>query len=341
MTDKFNIEILPYTLHFKQPAGTSRGIYTERKVWYIKITDGTDRQRTGIGEVAPLPNLSCDDQPNFEEQLQRTCKQFDGIIPYEQLRPFPSILFGIETAWARYVSYPNAPYKTPFTCGEEGILINGLIWMGTYEEMKKRIDEKLALGFHCIKVKIGAIDFEKEYALLQKIRNEYDEKEICLRVDANGGFLPDEALNKLNRLAKLNIHSIEQPIRANQREKMAHIVRHSPIPIALDEELIGVNTIEDKIELLEQIMPHYLILKPSLHGGIHGCEEWIRLAKERNIGYWVTSALESNVGLLAIAEWASTLGIGIPQGLGTGALFTNNIDTPLVMKGERLWEKKD
>jgi o-succinylbenzoate synthase len=332
-------QLIPKTLQFKQPAGTSRGVYTERKVWFIKITDEEKPEHWGIGEVAPLPNLSCDDVPDFQEVLEFHCRNFSGEIPYEDLEEYPSILFGLETAWRHFNSNGDILWNTPFAKGEEGITINGLIWMGSYEEMKERIEEKLKAGFHCIKIKIGAIDFEKEFSLLEQIRNDYSPERITLRVDANGAFSPLEAMEKLQRLASLQIHSIEQPIRAGQWDEMAKLCRATPLPIALDEELIGINTTAEKSALLDTIRPQYIILKPSLHGGIRGSEEWIRLAQKRNIGYWITSALESNIGLLAIAQWTSTLNPSIPQGLGTGALYTNNIDLPLKINGEKLWIK--
>lgn len=335
------IDIYPHTLHFKQPAGTSRGVYTEHKVWFLRLTDSRFPDRCGWGEVAPLPQLSCDDVPDFESILTDTCHRFQSEIDYEKLRNYPSILFGLECALDDLRADKRPLYDTPFCKGEESITINGLIWMGSYEEMRVRIKEKLAAGFHCIKVKIGAIDFEKEYALLQQIRQEFSPNEITLRVDANGGFTPQEALNKLERLAKLDIHSIEQPIKAGQIDEMAKLCQETPLPITLDEELIGVNDPMKKAELLDRIHPQYIIIKPSLHGGKMGGEEWIHLAQERKMGYWITSALESNIGLMHIAQWASTFSISIPQGLGTGGLYTNNIETPLELVGEKLWYRPD
>ncbi len=338
---KFGIQlsVRPYTLQFKQPAGTSRGVYTEHRVWFITMTD----KRTlfhGTGEVAPLPDLSQElirhSEAEFEQIIQKFCDEFDGEIPYDELRPYPSILFGLETALRNY-EYGLEMWDTPFFWGTEGITINGLVWMGTYEEMKARLEEKLNAGFHTIKIKIGAIDFEKEFELLSLIRKEYPADKITLRVDANGGFTSENAPAILQRLATLDIHSIEQPIKAGQADKMAELCRTTPIPIALDEELIGVNTVEEKKKLLETIRPQYIILKPSLHGGISGCEEWIQIAQSLGIGYWITSALESNIGLMAIAQWAASLNITIPQGLGTGGLYTNNIDRPLQVRGEKLW----
>ncbi len=334
----YEITIIPRTLHFKQPAGTSRGVYTTRKVWYIRITD-PKTGRFGVGECAPLPALSCDDLPDYDTILQRMCEATaqTGEIDYEALRPYPSMLFGLETALAHLHAGSLQLWHTPFAEGKEGIPINGLIWMGNFDEMYRRIEEKMRLGFRCIKVKIGAIDFNKELELLEHIRKHFSPEQIELRVDANGAFSPTDAPHKLEQLNEFHLHSIEQPIRAGQRLQMAELCAHTPFPIALDEELIGINDTEKKIEMLDTIRPQYIILKPSLHGGLRGAKEWIGLAAERGIGSWVTSALESNVGLNAIAQWCATLKPTMPQGLGTGMLFTDNIDFPLHIEGDCLW----
>lgn len=334
----YKIQIIPRTLHFKQPAGTSRGVYTTRKVWYLKLTDTTTGQY-GIGECAPLPALSCDDVPSYEDILQRHCRYVEetGNIDYENLRPYPSILFGLETAMQHLHSGSLQLWPTPFSQGRQGIPINGLIWMGSFEEMYHRIEEKMKAGFRCIKLKIGAIDFDKELELLSYIRQHFSPEQIQLRVDANGAFSPDDALHKLTQLSQFQLHSIEQPIRAGQWKAMQQLCTSAPFPIALDEELIGINDRTRKIELLDTIHPQYIILKPSLHGGIKGSQEWIELASERGIGSWITSALESNIGLNAIAQWCATLQPTLPQGLGTGLLFTDNIDYPLHIKGDCLW----
>lgn len=331
-------EIIPYELHFKQPAGTSRGIYTTRKVWYIRLTD-ENTGRSGIGECAPLPDLSCDNTPAYLSILKKHCLNLEKTeeIDYESLRPYPSMLFGLETAMRHMERGSISLWDTPFSRGEEGITINGLIWMGNFEEMYARLEEKMKAGFKCIKLKIGAIDFNKELLLLSHIRKHFSAQDIEIRVDANGAFNPYDAMDKLNALNQFEIHSIEQPIKQGQWNAMKELCASTPLPIALDEELIGVNSIKDKIKLLDTIRPQYIILKPSLHGGIHGSEEWIRLAKERGIGYWITSALESNIGLNAIAQWTATQEHILPQGLGTGQLFTDNIESPLYIKGERLW----
>ncbi len=335
----FKTTIRPSILHFKQPAGTSRGVYNTRKVWYVGITSVEEPQRIGLGECAPLPNLSCDDLPDYEDILNEACKQLEltGVIDKEALRPYPSILFGLETALLHFQANSFALWDTPFSRGESGIPINGLIWMGDYAQMFRQIEKKMELGFRCIKLKIGAINFEEELSLLRHIRKHFTAREVELRVDANGAFSPEDAMNKLNRLAELDIHSIEQPIRAGQLDDMARLVKESPIPIALDEELIGVTSLSGKAELLDKINPQYIILKPSLHGGICGSTEWIDEAEKRNIGWWITSTLESNIGLNAIAQWCATLSTTLPQGLGTGMLFTDNVEMPLVIREDKLW----
>ena len=340
------VEIIPKTLHFKQPAGTSRGVYTTRNVWYIVITDQENPKHFGVGECAPLPALSCDDVPEYLDVLTKTSRLLEenlktnlenALTSLEELEAYPSIRFGVETALAHYQARSLQFWHTPFSKGKEGIPINGLIWMGNFDEMYQRIEEKMQQGFRCIKLKIGAIDLEKELELLAHIRKHFTSEQIELRVDANGAFSPTDALDKLKQLSEYQLHSIEQPIRACQWQEMAELCKNTPLPIALDEELIGINNRQQKIELLDTIQPQYIILKPSLHGGIGGSEEWIELAAERGIGSWVTSALESNIGLNAIAQWTATLMPTLPQGLGTGMLFTDNIDYPLHIEGDCLW----
>lgn len=334
----YRIHIEPRTLHFKQPAGTSRGVYTTRRVWYLHLTSDSQPGREGIGECAPLPNLSCDDLPHYEQLLSSLCQEAaQSGIDYERLRPYPSILFGLETAFRHFERGTASLWDTPFSRGEQGIPINGLIWMGSYTYMLSQIEAKMQAGFRCIKLKIGAIHFEEELSLLKMIRRHFSAKEIELRVDANGAFSPAEALEKLKRLSELDLHSIEQPIRAGQWDSMTRLSQLSPLPIALDEELIGVHSTSRKKELLETIHPQYIILKPSLHGGLRGSQEWIAAASQLGIGWWITSALESNIGLNAIAQWCATLHNPLPQGLGTGALFTDNIPMPLEVRGDELW----
>lgn len=333
------IEIIPRTLHFKRPAGTSRGVYNTRKLWYILLSYDSDSSLFGVGECAPLYDLSAEYTPDYEAKLNEFARRFteENNIDWSALRNYPSILFGFETAVQHYQRQSLQLWDTPFAKGQEGIPINGLVWMGSFEFMKEQIETKIEQGYHLIKLKIGAINFEEELSLLKQIRSRFSNQEIQIRLDANGAFHPDEALNKLQRLSEYDIHSIEQPIAANQWEHMAKLTQTSPISIALDEELIGVYDLKSKKELLEAIKPQFIILKPSLHGGMAGCEEWISEAETRSIGWWVTSALESNIGLNAIAQWAATLNITLPQGLGTGMLFTDNIDSPLEIRGEELW----
>lgn len=339
MIEPFTVSIIPYTLQFKRPAGTSRGVYHDHQVWYVVLKSSVTPTRLGIGECAPLFDLSCDYDDHYEEHVKQACAGLEKsqTLDQEALRSYPSILFGLETAMRHYEAGTFRMWDTPFTAGKKGIAINGLIWMGDYAYMKEQIEAKLEQGFHCVKLKIGAINFEDEIRLLQFIRNQFSAEQITLRVDANGGFSPHDALEKLNRLAELDLHSIEQPIRAGQWQEMAQLTQETPLPIALDEELIGINDLDQKRELLETIRPQYIILKPSLHGGIMGAEEWIALADELNIGWWITSALESNIGLNAIAQWCSTFNTSIPQGLGTGSLYTNNIEMPLEIEGDCLW----
>ena len=327
-----------YTLQFKRPAGTSRGVLTEKPTWLLTIEHNG---RRGIGECSPLPGLSIDDISDYERsKLLWTCAHISlgKEALWEQLKSYPSIQFGVEQAFLSLeAEQEGVLFPSPFTEGQVPIPINGLIWMGDKHYMQQQIREKLSQGFHCIKMKIGAIDFETEYALLKGIRQQYTPSDIELRVDANGAFSPLEALEKLKRLSDLEIHSIEQPIRAGQYEQMARLCEASPLPIALDEELIGVACPERKKEILQWIRPAYIILKPSLIGGYRGSEEWIDLAEKQGIGWWVTSALEGNVGLSAIAQWTYTLKNPLPQGLGTGGLYTNNFTSSLEVKNGGLW----
>ena len=335
----YTINIIPRILHFKQPAGTSRGTYTTRKVWYIYLSTTEYPERVGVGECAPLPKLSCDDLPDYEQILCNACRCLEqtGKLDTEALRDYPSILFGLETARRQYETQSWALWDTPFSRGETGLPINGLIWMGDFDRMLQQIEVKMQSGYRCIKLKIGAINFEEELALLKHIRAHYSAREIELRVDAYGAFSPVDAMEKLNRLAELELHSIEQPIRAGQWEEMARLTADTPLPIALDEELIGCNTPEGKQDLLTSVRPQYIILKPSLHGGISGGNEWIAEAEKQHIGWWITSALESNIGLNAIAQWCATFRSPLPQGLGTGLLFTDNIEMPLEIRKDCLW----
>lgn len=321
--------MIKHILNFKRPSGTSRGVLTSKETFFLVIEQG---DKKGIGECNLFRGLSADDVPNYEAKLQWVEQHLHlgekDLL--EELKTFPSIQFGVEQAF-RSVVAPQwyELFPSNFTKGKDAIPINGLIWMGSPDFMKAQIKEKLAQGFRCIKMKIGAIDFEEECRILKALRNEFSASDIEIRVDANGAFQATEALRYLERLATLQLHSIEQPIRAGQWEAMAELCEQTPLPIALDEELIGVFTREEKQRLLREIQPQYIILKPSLIGGYRGSEEWITLAETLGIGWWVTSALESNIGLNAIAQWTYTLHSSMPQGLGTGMLYTNNIPFPL------------
>ena len=336
-----HVKIIPRILHFKKPAGTSRGIYHTRKVWYILIQK---ENRFGIGECAPLPNLSCDDLEDYTDLLTHSVHRLMNADNFDlaSLRDFPSMLFGLETALLQLEENTFTLSNTPFAIGKQGIPINGLVWMGTSDEMAKQIEEKIEQGFHCIKLKIGAIDFLEELKLLRGIRRRFPANAIELRVDANGAFSPANVMDKLERLAELEIHSIEQPLPPGQMIQAGNLLSDPPIPIALDEELIGKNTLREKQSLLDSIHPQYIVLKPSLHGGMLGCREWIAEARQRGIGWWITSALESNIGLNAIAHFCASIispidSQTLPQGLGTGLLFQDNIPLPLEINHACLW----
>lgn len=337
-------DYLKYTLHFRFEAGTSRGTLTEKTSYIIRLCDTDDPAVVGYGECGPLVGLSYDDRPDFESQLQEYCQQFTDldlqlfswnipIILNQLIDPtFPSILFGFETAMHDFLSGGRRVLiSSDFTEGNRNLPINGLIWMGSESFMRQQIDDKLAAGYTTIKLKIGAIDFEQECDLLAMIRSQYTAEQITLRVDANGAFSPDEAMHKLERLATYQLHSIEQPIRAGQPDLMADLCRSTPVPIALDEELIGQMEYVNKFRLLRKIQPQYVILKPTLLGGMRHCDEWIELAGRLNIGWWITSALESNIGLNAIAQYTAQFRHLPPQGLGTGQLYHNNIGSPLTI----------
>ena len=331
-----------YLLDFKEPGGTSRGVLTRKETWFIKISD-TDRPGIyGLGECAVFRGLSADDRPGFEDKLRNVCRNIHRQDIDSDLQEWSAIRFGVEMALAdlkqggRGVLFPSV-----FTEGKGEIQINGLIWMGDKATMQQRIAEKLKAGFHCIKLKIGAIDFEAELALLKAIRATYNSQDIELRVDANGAFTPGDAMHKLEQLACFDLHSIEQPIRQGQWDDMKCLCRNTPVPIALDEELIGIYDLKTKAEMLDHIRPQYIILKPALAGGFRGAEEWITLAQQQNTGWWITSALESNVGLNALAQWTYTQHSAMPQGLGTGQVYTNNTPSPLNLQGSALSFRKD
>ncbi len=325
-----------YILNFKRPSGTSRGVITTKETWFIGLKK---EGKAGVGECGILRGLSIDDKPDYEDKLKWVCVNVHLGLErlLAELIEYPSIQFGLEMAFKSLESESEFNlFPSKFSKGQDAIPINGLVWMGDEVFMKTQIKEKIEAGFDCIKLKIGAIDFQTELNILKSIRKEFSVSDIELRVDANGAFLPSEALEKLKQLSEYQLHSIEQPVKAKQFDVMARLCEVTPLPIALDEELIGVFHNEEKKELLKIIKPQYIILKPSLIGGFGGSREWIDIAESLNIRWWVTSALESNVGLNAIAQWTYTLNNTMPQGLGTGSLFTNNFTSPLTVKNGTL-----
>lgn len=339
-------KLIPYTLDFKFKAGTSRGYLTRKTSYFIILTD--TQGRSGIGEAAPVPGLSPDDSPDLVSQAHRLlgelCRlSFDKLDDALQWLAthcpgeLPALRFGIETALRSLWSpHPFILFDTPFVRGEQAIPINGLVWMGNPDFMQKQIEDKLQQGFRCIKMKIGALEIDQELALLRALRQRFSADCLTLRVDANGAFSAEEAMPVLETLASLEVHSIEQPIRPGQWDAMARLCEQSPTPIALDEELIGIHSTDDKRRLLVHIRPHYIILKPTLVGGLQAAGEWIHIAESMNTGWWATSALESNVGLNAISQWTATYAPKIPQGLGTGQLYHNNLPLPLSIDSGQL-----
>lgn len=326
----------PYRLIFKTPGGTSRGVLKYKDTYFIKIWDVSNPEKYGIGECAIFRGLSYDDNVNYENKLAEVCRNIENNLATD-LNEYPSIQFGLEGAIYDFSNgCRRICFDTPFVKDQEPIHINGLVWMGTKEEMKQRIYEKISAGFKTLKLKVGAIDFDSELELVKYVRKTYTPEQLEIRLDANGGFTSENALERLERLSEYTIHSIEQPIKAGQWESMAEICKNSPIDIALDEELIGINSFEKKEELIKAIHPKYIILKPALVGGMSGATDWLRVASSNDVGGWITSALESNIGLNIIAQWVSTLGVKIPQGLGTGNLFTNNIQSPLYQEKDYL-----
>lgn len=336
------INIIEKTLHFKKPARTSRGAYNEHRMILVTMTE--DDGRFGLGECAPLPDLSCD--AHAYDRLGDVAKLIDEAVKSDNyvdvLRPYPALLFALESAMYD-ISHSPTLYDTPFARGEVGIPTNGLVWMAPYDDMLEQVKAKLKAGFRCIKLKIGAIEWEEEIKLISFIRSRFGKDKLELRVDANGAFSPENAMSKLEKLAKYDIHSIEQPIRQGQWDAMAELCRKSPLPIALDEELIGVNDLEEKKRLLDTIKPQYIVIKPTLHGGMAGSLEWVKEAQTRCIGSWMTSALESNVGLRNVALLAARVygpDNTFAQGLGTGLLFTDNLEMDIELRGNKLWRNK-
>jgi o-succinylbenzoate synthase len=328
-------EWLKYVLQFDRERGTSRGWLSEKPSWFIILRDG---EKIGIGECGLLPGLSFDDRQEYEAKLDALALAINQEKPLPDLTEWPSIKFGMEMAKLHIEKGSlSCLYSSDFTQNNQGIEINGLVWMGSKSVMLDELAQKLEVGFDCIKIKIGAIDFEEELSLLRYIREHYSASEVTIRVDANGAFNAKTALEKLNILSEFEIHSIEQPIRAGQWEDMARLCANSPIPIALDEELIGLCNTELRRKMLREIKPQAIVLKPSLVGGFQDCDEWIKLAQEIGAFWWITSALESNLGLNAIAQYTASKNPTIPQGLGTGGLYVNNIESPLEIIGNKLF----
>jgi o-succinylbenzoate synthase len=336
------VQYRPYTLDFKFEAGTSRGVLTRKNTWFLLISDTENPSCVGIGECGPLAGLSLDDRPDFEANLSQKCKEFNELdleifdwnipIILNQLvgSQWPSIRMGLETAMLDFLNGgKRIIFDNDFVQSKRNILINGLIWMGKKDFMLQQIEEKLAAGFRVLKLKVGAIDFEEECSVLHQIRARFSSSDVELRLDANGAFGTANALEKLKKLAEYDIHSIEQPIQTKQTDSMAELCQQSPIAIALDEELIGSYDYAQKRQVIKNINPAYIILKPSLLGGFIQTREWIETAHRLGIGWWLTSALESNIGLNAIAQFTAEFSNPLPQGLGTGQLYTNNIDSPL------------
>lgn len=334
------VEIKKQTLNFNFPGGTSRGVLTSKPSWYIKVYDEIAPELFGIGEVSLIPGLSLEDETIVEESLnQLVSNPFRFITKSKDLlKDKPAIKFGLETALldlqngGKRILYPSE-----FTDGQHGIEINGLVWMGSKDEMYDRIKEKIDAGYKCIKIKVGAINFQDELDLLQFIRSKFSKNDLELRVDANGAFKIEEALEKLEQLSKFDLHSIEQPIKQKQIIAMANLCNKSPLAIALDEELIGVEDEKERKQLLDNIKPQYIVIKPSLVGGLADTMNWAQVAEQNQIGWWITSALEGNIGLNAIAQWTAIYGSKLPQGLGTGQVFSNNIESPLEIRGRELW----
>lgn len=348
------IDFTSHTLNFKKPAGTSRGTLHEKQSWFIKLYESSDPAIYGLGEISTLPGLSLDHGSDFERILKNLSQvigserlpmtQADAFDVVRNLVPdaLPSVRFALETA---LLDLSNGGHREVFSnefyLASRPLPINGLIWMGDFESMKSQVGAKIREGYDCIKIKVGALDFDQECTLLKRIRDEFKSDKVTLRLDANGAFLTNEVLLKLKRLTGFDIHSIEQPIMPKQPEAMALICQKSEIPIALDEELIGIHNNTARRELLEDLMPSYIILKPSLLGGFDAAVQWIDIAASFGIGWWITSALESNVGLNALAQFTASYNPELPQGLGTGQLFTNNIDSPLQVRAGEICYSSD
>ncbi len=345
--------IKKYPLKFKFDAGTSRGVLREKTSCFIAIFDERDPSCFGLGECGPLPGLSPDLNNDLDTEIQRVCSRFEllreiisddvnSLLRNLVKEDYPALRFAVETALMDYINDGQRLfYKNKFSSGEQGIPINGLVWMGNKDFMLSQVREKIEHGFDCIKIKVGAIDLESELQVLKSIRSKYSKDQISIRLDANGAFNAHTVAQALGQMAVYDIHSIEQPVPAGHWDLMANVCRNSPIPVALDEELIGINSLNEKNEVLRYLRPSYIILKPTLLGGMSACNDWIRLANGMGIGWWVTSALESNIGLNAIAQYTAQLSVNIHQGLGTGMLYHNNIPSPLTIRNGKLWYSKE
>lgn len=336
----YTANYIKHSFYFKSPAGTSRGVLSKKDSWFVVLSDTVNSGLTGIGECSLIPGLSYDDRDDFEKKLGEVCHLLNfGENPTDiSLDDFPSIQFGIETALKDFeTGGERILFPSDFTRGKSGIPINGLIWMGSKKKMLDQISDKITEGYRVVKMKVGALNLSDELEILHHVRTTPGGEELEIRLDANGAWEPAEALDIINRLSEYNIHSIEQPIKSGRWKEMAGLCKRSPVKIALDEELIGISDFQCRKDLLETIRPSYIILKPGLLGGFTMAEEWITLAEQLKIGWWITSALESNIGLNAIAQWTASMHSSLPQGLGTGQLFTNNIPSPLTIRGDKLW----
>lgn len=332
------------TFHFSFNARTSRGAMKQRDSWFLKVWDSGSPEVFGIGEAGPVPGLSSEKPTDIHKQLTDVVQKISSGLSLASVRSipeineqfrsmtlYPSVLVAVETALLDLQSGgKRIIFNNDFVKGKP-VSINGLVWMGGLDVMLQQVSIKIEEGFTCIKLKIGGLNFEKELDILQFVRRKYFRDQINIRLDANGAFKAEQVMYKLMDLSQYDVHSIEQPLKAGS-SFLPELCQKSPIPIALDEELTGISTREGKMELLDRVKPQFLVLKPSLHGGFYGCAEWISLADERGIGWWVTSAMESNVGLNAIAQFASNYPLPLPQGLGTGTIFRDNIPSPLEVK---------
>lgn len=331
---------IKHRLKFLRPAGTSKGYLNYKDCWFISLWNDDCPQVKGIGECSILPNLSVDDRADVEAKIAEVCDQINGgTFQQGSLLPnWPSIQFALEMAMLDLQNGGNRVlFPSKFTQGKAGVVTNGLIWLGDESNTRQQIADRLDRGYSCIKLKIGQLDWPTEYAILRFLRKQFKAHELSIRVDANGAFSPQKAYSVLEQLCELEVHSIEQPIKAGQVEALALMCNGTPIPIALDEELLGIFDYKKRKELLETIKPQYLVVKPGLHGGFASSAQWVELARQNNIGWWATTALESNIGVNAIAQWAYTQNPDFIHGIGTGLLYSNNIDSPLSLRGESLF----